>query len=566
MSIEDFLSHFKNVRKTSNGWQACCPAHEDKKASLSISVKEEKILLYDHAGCSHEAILEAADLKAKDLFLDSKPSGGKPEISVIYDYTDEKGETLFQTVRFIPKDFRQRRPDGRGGWEWNLKGVRLVPYRLPDLLKSSQVCIVEGEKDADNLWKHGIPATCNPMGAGKWHAEWSKLFEGKEVVIIPDLDEPGRKHAFDVGKKLYGHALRIRVLELPKKPHVKDVSDWFAQGGTKDELLKLIAEAKEWRPPGAKPPLPVLKAFTASDLEDMIFPEPKWAVPGLLPEGLTILAGRPKRGKSWMGLGIALAVASGGKALGKIDVEKGDALYLALEDNPRRLQNRLAVLKDPGTSLPSRLHLVTEFLPLQMGGMQSLLLWLDKHPKTHLVVIDTLGRILPSGKGNNNQFVDDYQFIGKLQKLSIDRGFALLVIHHIRKQSAEYALDRVAGTTGITGAADSVWVLDTGKGEASAILQVTGRDIETQEIGMKFENGIWSSLGPAEEVALSGERKEIITLLEENGPMYPKVIGDILRKNASTTRNLLFLMKQKNLIINTPDGRYALPPNTSIRP
>jgi len=566
MSIEDFLSHFKNVRKTSNGWQACCPAHEDKKASLSISVKEEKILLYDHAGCSHEAILEAADLKAKDLFLDSKPSGGKPEISVIYDYTDEKGETLFQTVRFIPKDFRQRRPDGRGGWEWNLKGVRLVPYRLPDLLKSSQVCIVEGEKDADNLWKHGIPATCNPMGAGKWHAEWSKLFEGKEVVIIPDLDEPGRKHAFDVGKKLYGHALRIRVLELPKKPHVKDVSDWFAQGGTKDELLKLIAEAKEWRPPGAKPPLPVLKAFTASDLEDMIFPEPKWAVPGLLPEGLTILAGRPKRGKSWMGLGLALAVASGGKALGRIDVEKGDALYLALEDNPRRLQNRLAILKDPDSKLPPRLHLVTDFLPLQMGGMQSLLIWLDKHPKTHLVVIDTLGRILPSGKGNNNQFVDDYQFIGKLQKLSIDRGFALLVIHHIRKQSAEYALDRVAGTTGITGAADSVWVLDTGKGEASAILQVTGRDIETQEIGMKFENGIWSSLGPAEEVALSGERKEIITLLEENGPMYPKVIGDILRKNASTTRNLLFLMKQKNLIINTPDGRYALPPNTSIRP
>jgi len=560
MSIEDFLSHFKNVRKTSNGWQACCPAHEDKKASLSISVKEEKILLFDHAGCPLEAILEAAHLKPKDLFLDSKPSGGKPEISVIYDYTDEKGETLFQTVRFIPKDFRQRRPDGRGGWEWNLKGVRLVPYRLPDLLKSSQVCIVEGEKDADNLWKHGIPATCNPMGAGKWHAEWSKLFEGKEVVILPDLDEPGRKHAFDVGKKLYGHALRIRVLELPKKPHVKDVSDWFAQGGTKDELLKLIAEAKEWRPPGAKPPLPLLKAFTASDLEDMIFPEPKWAVPGLLPEGLTILAGRPKRGKSWMGLGIALAVASGGKALGKIDVEKGDALYLALEDNPRRLQNRLAVLKDPGTSLPSRLHLVTEFLPLQMGGMQSLLLWLDKHPKTHLVVIDTLGRILPSGKGNNNQFVDDYQFIGKLQKLSIDRGFALLVIHHIRKQSADYALDRVAGTTGITGAADSVWVLDTGKGEASAILHVTGRDIETQEIAMKFENGVWSSLGEAKNIAVSGERKAVMDLITGEGPLYPREIADLLRKNYGTTRYLLFAMKKDGQLGNNEKGQYTLVP------
>lgn len=558
MPIEKVLSHFKNVRKTSNGWQACCPAHEDKKASLSISVKDEKILLYDHAGCAIEAILEAVDLKQKDLFLDSKPSGGKPEISAIYDYTDEKGETLFQTIRFIPKDFRQRRPNGKGGWEWNLKGVRLVPYRLPDLLKSSMVCIVEGEKDADTLWKHGFPATCNPMGAGKWHAEWSKLFEGKEVVILPDLDEPGRKHAIDVGKKLYGHALHIKIIEVPKKPHVKDVSDWFTQGGTKDELLKLITEAKEWRPAGAKPPLPVLKAFTASDLEEMIFPEPKWAVPGLLPEGLTILAGRPKRGKSWMGLGLALAVASGGKALGQIAVEKGDALYLALEDNPRRLQNRLAVLKDSESKLPSRLHLVTDFLPLQMGGMQSLLIWLDKHPKTHLVVIDTLGRILPSGKGNNNQFVDDYQFIGKLQKLSIDRGFALLVIHHIRKQSAEYALDRVAGTTGITGAADSVWVLDTGKGEASAILQVTGRDIETQEIAMKFDGGIWSIIGDAKDVAVSQERRLILELLKTEGALYPKEIADLLKKPHGAIRYLLFAMKKEGQVSNNERGQYIL--------
>jgi len=560
MSIEDFLSHFKNVRKTSNGWQACCPAHEDKKASLSISVKEEKILLFDHAGCSHEAILEAAGLKAKDLFLDSRPATSKPEISAIYEYSDETGNLLFQTVRFTPKDFRQRRPNGQGGWEWNLKGVRLVPYRLSEILKNSVIYIVEGEKDADHLWKIGIPATCNPMGAGKWHAEWSKLFEGKEIVILPDLDEPGRKHAVDVGKKLYGHAIRIKIFELPKKPHVKDFSDWLAQGGTKDELLKLVSEAKEWRPPGAKPPLPVLKAFTASDLEEMIFPEPKWAVPGLLPEGLTILAGRPKRGKSWMGLGLALAVASGGKALGKIDVEKGDALYLALEDNPRRLQNRLAILKDPDSKLPSRLHLVTEFLPLQMGGMQSLLLWLDKHPKTHLVVIDTLGRILPSGKGNNNQFVDDYQFIGKLQKLSIDRGFALLVIHHIRKQSADYALDRVAGTTGITGAADSVWVLDSGKGEASAILQVTGRDIETQEIAMKFENGIWSSLGEAKNLAVSGERKAVLDLISGEGPLYPREIADLLGKNYGTTRYLLFAMKKDGQLGNNEKGQYTLVP------
>jgi len=173
--IESFLSRFKNVRETSNGWQACCPNHDDKKASLSISVKDGKILLHDHGGCEPEAILEKVDLKLKDLFLEPKAKPPKPEIAHTYDYTDETGILLFQAVRFIPKDFRQRHPDGKGGWVWSLKGVRLVPYRLPELLKASSVFIVEGEKDADNLVKIGLASTCNPMGAGKWHVEWSKF-------------------------------------------------------------------------------------------------------------------------------------------------------------------------------------------------------------------------------------------------------------------------------------------------------------------------------------------------------------------------------------------------------
>jgi len=559
MTIEDFLSHFKNVHKTLGGWQACCPAHDDKKASLSIAIKDNKILLYCHAGCSVEEILRAVGLKPKDLFLVGKTPDKKPEIAAIYEYTDENGKLLFQTVRFNPKDFRQRRPDGKGDWIWNLKDVPLVPYRLPAILKAPTIIIVEGEKDADNLWKIGLPATCNPMGAGKWKAEWAKYFEGKEVSIIPDIDEPGRKHALDVGKKLYSHALRIKIIELPKKANIKDVSDWLAHNGSKQALLKLISDTKEWLPPGVKPPSQVLKTITASDLEEKEFPELKWSVPGLLTEGLTILAGRPKRGKSWLGLSLALAVASGGKAFGKIDVEKGDALYLALEDNERRLKSRLAKLQDPNIKLPPHLHLVTDFLPLQIGGMQTLTDWLDKHPKTRLVVIDTLGRILPSGKGKSNQFIDDYQFIGRLQTLAINRSLALLIIHHIRKEGAEYALDRVAGTTGITGAADSIWVLDSGKGQASAILHVTGRDIETQEIAMKFEDGVWSILGDIQEVIVSEERKQIIRLLSENGPMFPKTIAEILNKNQNTIRSLLFLMKQKNLIINTVSGSYSLP-------
>lgn len=560
--IDPFLARFSNVRKTPNGWQACCPAHEDKKASLSISVKEGKILLYCHAGCATEAILDAIGLKPKDLFLEPKAPGRKAEIVAAYDYTDEARQLLFQTVRLSPKDFRQRHPDGKGGWIWNLKGVRLVPYRLPLILKEPLVFIVEGEKDVDNLWKIGLPSTCNPMGAGKWHAEWSKFFEGKEVTILPDLDEPGRKHAIDVGKKLFGHALHLKIIELPKGPGVKDVSDWLNHGGTKESLLKLVSDSKEWHPPGTKPPKPVLKAITAAALEEKEFPDLLWVVSGLLTEGLTILAGRPKKGKSWMALGLSVAVASGGVALGKIPVEKGDVLYLALEDNERRLKSRLSRIKAEGSRLPAHLHMVTDFPPLQMGGMQALMDWLDKHPKTRMVVIDTLGRILPPGKGNSNQFVDDYQFMGKLQKLAIDRGIAFLIIHHIRKQGAEYAVDRVAGTTGLTGAADSVWVLDTGKPPASAILHVTGRDIEAQEIALKFDMGFWSIMGEAKEVLISEERREIISLLDQNGPLTPKEIAETLGRNINALYFLLSVMKRDGQLIQEEGrGHYLVSPS-----
>jgi len=559
MNVESFLERLSGVRKTTAGWQAQCPAHEDRKASLSISVADDKILIHCHAGCETAVILEKMSLKPKDLFLTPLHKPAKPYIVAVYDYRDEVGKVLFQTVRFQPKDFRQRQPTPGGAWYWTLKGVKLVPYRLPEILKELSIFIVEGEKDVGNLVAIDVPATCNPMGAGKWRDEWGTYFEGKEVSIIPDNDEPCRKHAIDVARKLHYHAKSVKIVTLPEAGGVKDVSDWLARGGNKEKLLAIAEKAPTWEPASKGKPESKLKTITAADLEDKEFPPVKWAVPGLLTEGLTILAGRPKRGKSWLGLGLALAIASGGTALGKLKVERGDALYLALEDNERRLQNRLSMLKDPEHRLPRRLHLVTDFPPLQLGGMAQLLKWLDEFKETRLVIIDTLGRILPSAKANSNQFTDDYQFIGKLQKLAIDRGFALLLIHHIRKEGAEYALDRVAGTTGITGAADSVWVLDIGKPPANAILHVTGRDIETQEIAMKFDGGIWSILGEARDVLISEERRTIIELLAREGPLYPKDIGNHLGKACEATRYLLFAMKKDSQVVNTEQGKYALP-------
>jgi hypothetical protein len=181
------------------------------------------------------------------------PSANGKKIIATYDYTDEDGVPLFQVARFDPKDFKQRRPNGKGGWIWSIQGVRLVPYRLHELADARPqlpVLIVEGEKDADNLAALEFLATCNPMGAGKWRADYNEYFRGRPVFILPDADEPGRKHAQDVARHLHGIAAGVTIVELPGLSAKEDVSDWLAAGGDKEKLLKLALEAPEWKPAG----------------------------------------------------------------------------------------------------------------------------------------------------------------------------------------------------------------------------------------------------------------------------------------------------------------------------
>jgi putative DNA primase/helicase len=158
-----------------------------------------------------------------------------------YDYCDEKGELIFQVVRMEPKSFRQRRPKPGGGWDWSVKGVRKVVYRLPELLANPEraVIIVEGEKDVDNLLGLNVLATCSAGGAGKWSEEHTEPLRGRRVFIIPDNDGPGRKHAEDVAKSLAGITKQVKIIELPNLPEKGDVSDWIAGGSTISQLKKI---------------------------------------------------------------------------------------------------------------------------------------------------------------------------------------------------------------------------------------------------------------------------------------------------------------------------------------
>lgn len=255
------LEHFPDARQVGSNWQVRCPAHDDRKASLSIAQGEKGVLLNCKANCATADVVAAMGLTMQDLFDDApRPRRQQSRIVAEYDYRDEAGAVLFQAVRFEPKDFRQRRVDAQGNVHWNLQGVRRVLFRLPELLAArpaQSVFVVEGEKDALALSDgpgpsgssgFGLVATTCPMGAGKWRPEYVPALAGRKVVILPDNDEPGRKHAREVAASLHGQAASVKIVELPGLPPKGDVSDWIHAGGTRQELRQLTEETPAWSP------------------------------------------------------------------------------------------------------------------------------------------------------------------------------------------------------------------------------------------------------------------------------------------------------------------------------
>ncbi len=245
----------------SKGTQVHCPVpghgqgRGDQNPSLSITARDGRVLLKCHAGCRQNAIIQA--LRQRGLWPAPEDRSRRParprcaKIAAIYDYRDETGSLLFQVVREEPKAFKQRRPDGRGAWIWNVDGVRRVLYRLPELLAAPMdavVNVVEGEKDAEALAALGFVATTNPGGAGKWRPEFAEVLRDRVVVILADSDEAGRHHVQQVAQALHSVAASLKIVELPGLPKKGDASDWLDAGGTRELLEQLVAQTPEWMP------------------------------------------------------------------------------------------------------------------------------------------------------------------------------------------------------------------------------------------------------------------------------------------------------------------------------
>lgn len=342
--IERVLHLLDKVKKHAGYYTASCPAHEDTHPSLSVSEGDGHVLLLKcHAGCTFLDIMRALDLPLEAAFptedaplSQSAPPPKNSRESVVYDYRDELGELLFQSVKYDPKAFSQRHLNPDGVWENNLNGTRRILYRLPELVRADPDMIVfipEGEKDVDRLRSLGFVSTTNPMGAGagKWKIEYNDYLKDRAVVILPDNDEPGQKHAEDIAKHLTGVAASVQIVNLPFLPEKGDVSDYLDNGGDGASLMAL-AEAAD-----LSDRYPVHWAREAIAIP----PPVEWIVDGIMSRGtLSMFYGDAGTKKTWLLLSAAICIAKGIPWLGR-EVTQGPVLIIDEESGHRRLWSRM---------------------------------------------------------------------------------------------------------------------------------------------------------------------------------------------------------------------------------
>lgn len=377
---------------------------------------------------------------------DCRGGNGKPKIVATYDYREASGTVVFQVVRFEPKDFRQRRPKDGGGWEWNVKGCPIVPYRLPELLKADAaavVWIVEGERDVDNLASRGLIGTCNAGGAGKWRPEHAEHLAGRPVVILPDNDESGRKHAQQVARSLQGLATSVKIIELPGLPEKGDVSDWLAAGGTAEQLREMVDAVPDAEPPEPPAFVRVLTTheFMLLDLEHNYLIRDV-AIQGQPGGG----GGRSKTCKTLVFLEMAVAVASGTPFLGSFEVPQAAPVgFFSYESGGATMQRHLlrigqarGLTADDIASLPIYWQFQDRVCLSDPEHLEAMGELVSKHD-LKLLIVDPLYLTL-FGPGEMPKSGDLFymgQRLAGLGDLCRKTGVTLYVLHHFRKSGVK---------------------------------------------------------------------------------------------------------------------------------
>jgi putative DNA primase/helicase len=488
--VQAILGRLHGVNQTGpHQWEARCPAHDDNHASLSIGRGDDgRALLNCQAGCDTPSVVAAIGWTMADLCRRkampappipkplppklprsiSPPPVLKPPMGRIvatYDYRDSAETLLFQVCRYDPKGFRQRRPDGNGGWTWKLGDVSRVLYRLPELLtadKNAWVFVVEGEKDTDNLAVLGLVATTNSGGAGKWSklADDSALY-GRRVAIIPDKDAPdkngkitGIEHGQDVAARLHGKAAVVKVIDLPDMPLKndgrprKDVSDWIELlvGKTAEELAAALVSMAEvappWTPKADAKTIAHMGGPVLVNLADVKPREVSWLWPSRVAIGkLTLLAGDPGLGKSFLTLDMAARISRGDgwPDFPASTAAPGGVVLLSAEDDLEDTITPRLLAAGADVSRIIALVAVTRFV---IGGerqhpfsltedLAALEQAIMKTPDCRLVIIDPITAYLGATDSYKNAEIRG--LLAPLSEIASRYGVAVVAVTHLRK-------------------------------------------------------------------------------------------------------------------------------------
>jgi DNA primase len=253
-----YASRVPGLKQAGKELRGPCPVHKGKDPNFSVNMETGLAQCHSQCGRGFDLIsleMELAGVafpqakeRVYDLIGRPRVAWEDRNIETTYDYTDEAGKLLYQVVRLHGKQFKQRRPDGQGGWAWGLGDVLRVPFHLPEILTSDFVAICEGEKDCRTLDRLGLVASCNSGGAGNFKPELVPYFTGKQVAIFPDNDEPGRAHALKVAALLAPVAKSLKIVELPNLPAKGDITDYINAGGTVEQIRELYRKAQPWTP------------------------------------------------------------------------------------------------------------------------------------------------------------------------------------------------------------------------------------------------------------------------------------------------------------------------------
>jgi len=585
---------------------ACCPFHDDANPSLSVNVKNGlwhcfscKIGgdVFDFYKRIHNVgFAKACEGLAAQIVCSDGQRGEKDKQTVEvanatdenctaqYDYLDTDGRCVYSVLRFEEtgkkKTFRMwHKHTETGEWIQKVKGIKRIPYQLPEIIRAETVYIVEGEKDVEALRSIGFTATTSPQGVGSWSEEFSVYFTGKRVIIIPDNDEQGRKHAQDIFKKLLPHTAGIRVVELPNLPEKGDVSDWINAGGTPEELHRIVLMVSEDTPP--TPPF----SFATLDIDGLragryIATKPgkiQWTLHDSLPQGsLGFIVSNGGVGKSFFLIQIAMSVATHLDCLdGIFEIEERGKVFAILgEDSQNVIHARTqSIFKNFMTNPPegvrhiptSERQYIAELnrnlfildgvgkdlrLMKEEGGnvvttkvYDDLLALLKSVKGLKLVIFDPVSRFYA---GSENDNVIATFFCSLLERISNETGATVLISHHTNKaatnpsESSYNSLHQgaIRGASGFTNAAR--WqvnltplkrkeVLDAGGDPAQYINYLAGKVvkknvgkpettfwIERQEGGV-LRRFISSLEGGDTDVAVKSKIVSLIGALERDG-------------------------------------------------